>query len=199
MTPPRPALIGIYSPAPRSGKTTLAALLTEHGYEVVSFAYTLKTMVRVLLTQLGYTSTDAQRLVFCDKEEILPELRTNTRHLLQTLGTEWGRQCVHPELWLLCWEAAVMKYHAAGVPVVCDDVRFFNEAELLRRLGGEMWLLRRSGTQRTTSHSSEGDLDSYPYFDRRIDNTGSIDDLRLMVDRIVTIGYRFQLSDPSAA
>lgn len=199
MTPPRPALIGIYSSAPNSGKTTLAALLTEHGYEVVSFAYTLKTMVRVLLNQLGHSATDAQRLVFSAKEELIPELGVNTRHLLQTLGTEWGRQCVHPQLWLLCWEAAVMKYHAAGVPVVCDDVRFFNEAQLVRRLGGEMWHLRRNIVTPPSEHASEGDLDSYPHFDRRVDNTGSIDDLRLLVDRIVTTAYHFKLSDPTAA
>lgn len=190
----RPPLVGIYSPAPQSGKTTAAAFLTEHGYQVVSFAATLKTMVRVLLVNLGYSTAEATRLVYAAKDEQLPELRTDVRHLLQTLGTEWGRQCVHPELWLMCWKAAVLQHMAADVPVVCDDVRFFNEAELLRSLGGEMWLLRRPGTTRTTAHISEGDLDSYPYFDRRIDNKGEIDDLRRTIDRIATHPFTFRLS-----
>jgi len=96
---------------------------------------------------------------------------------MQTLGTEYGRQSVHPEVWLMCWERATRQKLDAGIPVVVDDVRFPNEAALVRRLGGELWRIERPGTERGPAHASEGGLDDYPLFDRRLVNDGTLIDL----------------------
>jgi hypothetical protein len=186
MTEPyRPRLIGLYAPAAGSGKTTLAMYLMEHGYYTVSFAAPLKLMTIQFLQRLGYSSDDANRLVYEDKHEVLPEIGVNTRHLLRTLGTEWGRDCVHPEVWLTCWERAANQLLSAETPVICDDVRFPNEAALIRKLGGEMWHLSRPNTERGTTHASEGSLDNYPYFDRHIVNDGTVFDLYARVKRVI--------------
>lgn len=186
MTEPyRPSLIGLYAPAAGSGKTTIAMHLMAHGFYTVSFAAPLKLMVIQLLQNLGYIPEDANRLVYEDKHEILPEIGVSSRHLLRTLGTEWGRACVHPEVWLKCWEHAARELLRAGTPVVCDDVRFPNEAALIRKLGGEMWHLSRPGTEAGTTHASEGSLDNYPYFDRHLINDGSIFDLYHRVTQVV--------------
>ena len=171
-----PKLVGLYSPAPQSGKTCTAGVISEHGYTIVPFAATLKDMIVPMITALGYDHQRAWELVISDKNYVLPEIGVSARHMLQTLGTEYGRQCLHPDIWLKCWQKKAERFSA----VVADDVRFPNEADLIRGLGGEMWLVRRSAVQCTTDHSSEGSLDGYS-FDRVIENDGTLDELRSKV------------------
>lgn len=173
----RPRIIGLYSPAPGSGKTTLARYLSYENYVILPFAEPLKRMTRVLLMNLGYGPLEIDELLTEDKERLLPQIRTTTRHILQTLGTEFGRGCIHPDLWLFCWQARADRFLQAGASVICDDVRFHNEADLIRSMGGEIWHLSRPGVTSRTSHASEGSLDDYPHFSRFIDNSGSIHDL----------------------
>ena len=166
-------LIGLYSPAPQSGKTTLAnALVTAHGYHRVAFADPLKAMTCRFLESLGYRQDEAERLVHVDKAATIPALGVTARHLLQTLGTEWGRSCVAPDVWLKCWAATAV----AHPKVVADDVRFWNEAELIRSLGGEVWLIIRPGKTDTSGHPSEGGLDGWE-FDRVIHNDGTAEEM----------------------
>lgn len=178
-SPPAPVhtrLIGLYSPSPGCGKSTAARFLQGEGFDLVSFAAPLRSMVFSLLIDLGYTSGEAFALLHERKEEILPQLGVSPRHLLRTLGTEWGRSCVHPELWLQSFQSRL-----AGLPmVVVDDVRFLNEAQLIKRLGGEIWQLRRPGHERPAEHASDGGLEGW-VFDRTIDNSGSLDDLKVQM------------------
>lgn len=181
-----PRLIGLYSSAPRSGKSTIASYLTEYGFYTVPFAGPIKRMTRTFLIQLGYGPTEIDHYLDTGKEEHLPGIRTTPRHILQTLGTEWGRDCIHPEVWLMCWERAAQQSLDSGVPVVCDDLRFPNEAALIRRLGGELWTISRPGATATKPHASEGGLDDYGFFDRRIINDGTLLDLHSRVKSILT-------------
>jgi hypothetical protein len=169
-------LIGLYSPAPQSGKTTVASTLTEHGYYTIPFAAPLKRITRTFLVQLGYGPDVIEDLLTTDKETKIPSINCSTRHLLQTLGTEWGRSCVHPDVWLMCWRATAERYLGSNTPVVVDDVRFPNEADLIRTLGGELWHIERPGTERGTLHASEGSLDDYS-FDRYLLNDSGVGDL----------------------
>jgi hypothetical protein len=181
-----PRLIGLYSPAPRSGKTTIARYLIDAGYETVSFAQPIKRMATILLMELGHDLDTIENLLEYGKGDTIPGIKTNLRHILQTLGTEWGRDCIHPEVWLMCWEHAATRQLNNGFNVVCDDIRFPNEAALIRRLGGEIWCVTRPGTERGTSHSSEGSLDNYPLFDRRILNDGTLLNLYDRVQSLTT-------------
>ena len=174
-------IIGLYSPAAQSGKSTVAKFLAQEcGYEVVPFAQTLKEMLIPMLKALGYSDDEAYRLVHVDKAVVVPRAEVSVRHMLRTLGTEWGRSCIHPEVWLRCWEERIKPYTL----VVADDVRFPNEAKLVRRLGGELWCVKRPGVLRTHEHASEGGLDTYPHFTKLIANDGSLSDL---VDKLRTL------------
>jgi hypothetical protein len=166
-------IIGLYSPAPQSGKTTTADYLTQQGYSIVPFAQTLKDMLVPMLMALGYDEEGARYLMNRGKQVVIPDAGVSVRHMLQTLGTEYGRQCIHPEIWLRCWRKRIDKFDA----VVADDVRFPNEAALIKLLGGEMWRIDRPGIPLERGHSSEGSLDNYRDFDRFITNDGTIDDL----------------------
>lgn len=171
---PKARLIGLYSPAPACGKTTVAGYLSGHGFRIVPFAESLKRMAFVFLTELGLTDSMIEHHLFHAKEARIDAFGLNitARHICQTLGTEWGRSCIHPDVWLHCWQRKAQQNMDRGIDVVVDDVRFPNEAELIRRLGGEVWCIERPAVLRTTSHASEGSLDNF-VFDRRIVNDGS--------------------------
>jgi hypothetical protein len=169
-------IIGLYSPAPQSGKTMVAGTLSEEGYVIVPFAGTLKDMLVPMLGNLGYSYPRAWEMVLRDKETKIPELGVTVRHMLQTLGTEYGRQCIHPDVWTICWRKQAERHSR----VVADDVRFPNEAQLIKDMGGELWMVRRPGVERTTGHASEGSLDTWE-FDRVIENDGALDELRSKV------------------
>ena len=166
-------IIGLYSPAPQSGKSTVANELKKRGYTIVPFAETLKLMLIPMLESLGYDKHGANYLVHQAKQVVVQDAGVSVRHMLQTLGTEYGRQCIHPDIWVRCWKGRASQFDA----VVADDVRFLNEAKMIKLLGGEMWRIDRTDAVRTFDHASEGSLDSYGEFDRHITNDGTIEDL----------------------
>jgi hypothetical protein len=167
-------IIGLCSPAPGSGKSTVASYLEDYGWEIVPFASTLKRMLKAMLMEIGYSMCEAEELIL-KKEYIVPELGVRIRTLMQTLGTEWGREKIEKRFWIKCWEA---KVKSLGSFVVADDVRFLNEAMAIKEMGGEIWKIIRPGTENGENHSSEGQLDHWDGFSRVIVNDGSIQDLR---------------------
>ena len=167
-----PRLIGLYSPAPGCGKTTVANLLIEH--ERVSFAAPLKCTVSNMLNELGLPGF---HYVYADKEAIIPGISVSARHMMQTLGTEWGRACIHPDFWVMIARAETQRTMADGRSVVLDDVRFPNEAAMIRDLGGELWRIDRPGVSYDGSHESEGGLEDITP-DRAIVNDGTITQLK---------------------
>lgn len=133
-----------------SGKSTAARHLVErHGFTLVKFAGPLKSMMRAL--GLG------EREIEGDLKEVPHRLlggRT-PRHAMQTLGTEWGRNLIHSNLWV---NAAMASAHAVldqGGRVVFDDVRFPNEVEAVRAAGGMIFEIWRPGIARASGHASE--------------------------------------------
>ena len=167
-----PRLIGLYSPAPGCGKTTAANLFIEH--QRVSFAAPLKRAVWRLLDDLNL---EGFRYARTDKEAIIPELGVSARHMMQTLGTEWGRACIHPDFWVMIARTETQRIMNDGRSVVIDDVRFPNEATMIRDLGGELWRIDRPGVIYSGDHSSEGGLEDITP-DRVIINDGTIDQLK---------------------
>lgn len=153
-----------------SGKSAASLALQDNGFRLLSFACTLKKMGNVLLRDAGLTDIDiayAQE----HKEEVLPVIGVTYRHLLQTLGTEWGRSLIHENLWIKV--ARRMLEQATG-DVVFDDVRFGNEAALIREMGGVIIHVHRPGVDADDGHVSENiTLPS----DHVIVNNGTLADL----------------------
>jgi dephospho-CoA kinase len=131
-----------------SGKTLVSKhLVNKHRFTRLRFAGPLKEMLKA---GLGLTDEHIDGSL---KQEPLPELGGVTpRHLMQTLGTEWGRRLVHPELWTNRLRSLI-EQHDDGVFVV-DDVRFANEAACIRSVGGSLWRVVRPGLA-LGSHISE--------------------------------------------
>ena len=184
-------LIGLYSSAPQSGKSTVASLLCEHhDYLVTPFAGTLKEMLRVLLLDLGVSHQETERLLFVDKEEPLMILGGKTcRYALQTIGTEWGRKMIWGDLWIQAWKQQVRQSRSVGQRlIVADDMRFPNEFDAIRSLGGITVRVKRSGAAEKAgavmNHASQGALDDY-VFDYTIENNGDLVDLKRAVDKLM--------------
>lgn len=171
------AIIGLYSPAPQSGKTAVANLLAQEGFRLLSFATPLKRMACEFLTALGYREDEAARLVWVDKSFVVPEVGCSVRKILQTLGTEWGRERLGGDVWVRCWEAQASRYDR----VITDGVRFLNEAQAVKAKGGQMWKIVRPSATHDGSHVSEGGLDDWDGFDAVIQNDGSLSDLHAKV------------------
>jgi hypothetical protein len=160
----KPLLIGLAGRM-ESGKSTAAShLRTEHGFIEYSFADPLKDMV---CTLLGITREKLEEM----KRSELPVLPARAdknfpvmRTMLQTLGTEWGREQIHPELWLAIAEqriAAATEWSENTAGIVISDVRFANEADLIRSKGGTVIHILRKDAAARSSHSSEKDLPIY--------------------------------------
>jgi hypothetical protein len=160
---PRPRIIGLYSNVPGAGKSTVADMLAdEYRYKVISFAAPLKETVGAFLREMGMNPFRVIDHLYEPnyKERIIPELGVTSRHLMQTLGTEWGRQCIHPNVWTDAWVRRVADM-PTDMCLVADDVRFPNEIEAVRSVGGMIWRIDRPGitiAPEVLDHLSEGGL-----------------------------------------
>ena len=161
-----------------SGKNTVADILCElmPGTRQIAFADPLRRIAADLWDIHPHLMADPEL-----KEIRIPEWGLSPRQILQRLGTEVGRQ-IHPETWTRYVERQINTYSYDGW--IITDVRFPNEVALIDKLGGEVWWIERegAGSQSGAGHSSEtlaarmaDDLD------RRIDNSGTLMDLRQAV------------------
>jgi hypothetical protein len=180
-----PPLIGLYSPTSASGKSTVARYLKDvYGYTIIPFASPIKSLVNNFLLLAGLTAEEAEEAINNNKQKLIPQVGVSSRHLMQTLGTEWGRACVHPEIWIRCWENTFLTCKSPRV--VVDDMRFPNEAEVIRRIhGGYLWHIYRPESLIQTPHASEGGLNRLGCFDSHIFNAGDLDTLYKQVDKIL--------------
>ena len=76
-------LIGLYSPAPGSGKSTVASYYCARGYHIVSLATTMKKMCRTFLLAQGIQPSEVDYYLYDGKHTVIPELGVTARHLLQ--------------------------------------------------------------------------------------------------------------------
>ena len=104
---------------------------------------------------------------------------TKDRKLLQWLGTEWGRGTIGESLWIDLWRSEVKTTLSSGYNVICDDVRFNNEAAVIKELGGIVLNISSSLTNNRINtktgiidHSSEKSVDS-KYVQSYIENNGT--------------------------
>lgn len=100
-------------------------------------------------------------------------VKMTPRKLLQLVGTECGRNIIHPNIWI---NSLLSSYNKDFTNWIITDVRFKNEAQAIKKRGGILIRINRE-TGFLDNHSSETDLDDYSDWDFVIDNNGSMEDL----------------------
>ncbi len=163
-----------------AGKGTVAEALAWRGFATVSFADPLYAAISAIT---GLPVSDLQDRT--KKEVPIDWVGTSPRRLLQTLGTEWGRQMIRDDIWI----QATMRRMLPGGDYCVPDVRFDNEAAAIREAGGRIWRIVRPGhavlDEAAAAHASEAGI-SEQYIDAVIVNTGSLSDLATAVETAMT-------------
>jgi len=168
-------IIGLIGLA-QSGKSTVAQHLSDnHGFVRIRFAGPLKAMCRSMgLTdrEIEGDGKEAPHMMLCGK---------TPRYVMQTLGTEWGRELIGPDFWTGIWRESVMAAIDQGAKgIVAEDCRFPNEIEAVRSLGGEVWQIIRPGAVKLAHISESASSEIDPDF--IIHNTGKVRDLITVCD-----------------
>ena len=169
-----------------TGKSTIARLLCEeHAFEELSLAGPLKRALSAMLDlPLSYLEDRAT------KEAPIDWLHgVSPRRLMQTLGTDWGRDMVANDMWLVLAGRRLDQIKADAerdgiYGIVISDVRFDDEADFVRNMGGSVWhVIRQSDA--VQAHSSERDVFRKPG-DVTLDNTGTLERLAGAVSVLIS-------------
>ena len=163
-----------------SGKTTVSQILQAKGFHRMRFAGVLKDMLATL--GLSNAEIDGE----C-KEKPSDFLDGKTpRYAMQTLGTEWGRELISPNLWV---NSLRKKIHSEKIlypwrNIVIDDARFPNEISMIKSFAeGRTWRVVRPGLS-PEDHPSERDIPNLEV-DSELDNSGTLEDLQRNVLKIL--------------
>ena len=163
-----------------SGKDEVAAILSRrYRFAAISFAGPIYKAVSEITGLPPDRLKDREQ-----KERPIPWLGKSPRELLQTLGTEWGRQMVRDDIWVKIAMRRASEQERYGWHSVITDVRFDNEAEVILEAGGQVWRVERPGaglSGQAAGHPSEAGISNH-LIDQVIRNAGTLDDLEEAVD-----------------
>ncbi len=192
-------LIALSSPAPQSGKSTVAAILSQHGYKTEKFAAPLKAMLCEIyqcspeklekdkgepkevklvwvdaLTIACYTGIPLADLVPLTVGRVVHSIR----EAHQTIGADVIR-AIDPD-----WHVNQLLVRLnPDVPTCVDDCRMENEAEAIRQRGGILIRVGRPGLAHDP-HPSETAMRQY-FCDYTIVNDGTLSDLNNKVESLI--------------
>lgn len=159
-----------------AGKDTAASALIAFGAERVAFADAIKDGLAAMFGVPRNWFDDREF-----KERVVPWLGKSPRQLAQLCGTEFGRNMIAEDVWL---RVARHRIERSLAPVVViPDVRFENEASLVRSLGGHVIHVTRADALQVSSHISEAGVKVAPV-DSQIENHGTVGELHAAVLRI---------------
>ena len=192
----KPLLIGLTGRA-RSGKSTAAEhLVGTYLLEHYAFADPLRDGLMAIFN-LDPTDFKGDR-----KEQPLAWLDRSPRQLMQSMGTEWARNTVHPDVWVKLAEQNLdymTKALGAVIGFVVSDVRFENEAHLIRRRGGTVIHIGRNDAQAVNPHISETGV-AVRQNDLILRNNGTVDEFLRSLDEVfLMIRERHQRAEQLSA
>lgn len=156
-------IIGLSGRA-RSGKTTAAEYLQrEYGFEILSLSAPLKQMALDIDPIVDATPhyERLSRVVEVLGWEFAKDAYPDVRRFLQRLGTEGVRGTFGVNAWVNLAEETIWD-EDESINWVIPDVRFSNEAAMVRREGGYVVEVRRDSQEHDApgEHPSEAGVES---------------------------------------
>jgi hypothetical protein len=171
----------------RSGKDSAADYISlKYGHQKVSFSTPMKDalvrlnpLIRIVdpMDDNNVGGSTLAEAVDVFGWEDLKQVSPDVRGYIQRMGTEVGRQMFGNDVWV---NRTFDEIDGERL-VVFADVRFQNEAERVRKAGGQIWRVERDGVGAPYKHVSEFDLEGYR-FDKILHNHGPLDDLYDQID-----------------
>jgi len=163
----------------QSGKDTVANILvSKYEFERVAFADAIRSILwemNPIVKDGGFTLQGVVTAYGWDKAKIMfPEIR----RLLQELGVSC-RNTLGEEVWV---NAVLRKANDKTKNYVISDVRFENEAAIIKQMDGYLWRVKRPGIEAVNGHVSESEMDGYKV-DQILNNGGTIEELELLVQQ----------------
>ena len=101
------------------------------------------------------------------------------RRLLQDLGVG-ARKVFGDGFWVHEAMKTMLNDPRPDMNYVITDVRFLNEADMIRANQGQLWRVKRNGISAVNAHVSESQMDGYPV-DQIFTNNSSIEDLKTLL------------------
>lgn len=162
----------------QSGKDTIAQILVDkYGYTRIAFADKIRDFIYEVNPMVGCSPTgylqNLIKLVGWDAAKKEPQVR----RLLQDLGVG-ARKVFGEEFWIT--QSLEPIYNSSNNKFVITDVRFENEAHMVKSLGGQVWRVKRLGVNAVNEHVSEFEMDGYKV-DQIFVNNGTIEDLTVLI------------------
>lgn len=168
----------------RAGKDTTADILEDYGYTRFAFADHLRKCLYILnpIITSNYSEKGMFPTVdgFTTLQLAIDEYgwdgyktspySDEIRRLLQVMGTEVGREQIMDDIW-------VRELDKMDDNLVITDLRFPNEYDKIKSLGGSAWRITRPGIDAVNAHKSEKAIDHLE-FDYNVDNSGDMEHLR---------------------
>jgi hypothetical protein len=140
----------------QSGKSTASAYLeSTHNFHRVNFKSAM--IEEIKSTMPDFLKKEAE-IYNCQVDDLFAMKPGSFRQFLQNYGTELRRKGDN-DYWVNQWlTKANSLYLDTGASIVVDDVRFLNEAEMIKRAGGIIIRVVKNGQENTMSHSSETEM-----------------------------------------
>jgi hypothetical protein len=162
-----------------AGKDTAAHVLIEELYfQRVAFADPIKAALLALNPFVpGQDETSYTRLSEFNTDRCWAEVKEypEVRRLMQILGTEVGRNLFDPEIWVKLAESKILSTMAVGNTVV-TDVRFPNEARMIKKHGGVLVRVSRPQFGPVNEHVSDRASENWTY-DHFVENNSTVETL----------------------
>lgn len=108
--------------------------------------------------------------------------KDNFRLILQGWGTNFRRQMHGDSYWTLKWVKSLIDLPTTPDYIICSDVRFLNEANVIKQAEGKLVRVVRPGFL-SDGHASETEQDKIEA-DYTIVNDGTLEDLRNKLKQI---------------
>jgi hypothetical protein len=163
-----------------SGKDAMADYLIENfQFEKMAYAGTLKDVCGILFDLEDKYFNNRQL-----KEKKLDFWGLSPREILQKVGTDLFRKHFDEEFWVKLMENKIQNklVDNPNANIVCSDVRFQNEADLIKKFGGKIIYIDRF---EFINDSHEAEQCNINNIDHIIKNKGTLKEYYTMINNLI--------------
>lgn len=149
---------------------------TSRQYKISALARDLRSLER-----MGYSDATCRALILQLENTLNRPYFVSLREMLQFVGTEYFR-ALDPNFHV----KRTVETLDPNKNYVCDDMRFPNEVDALRRVNAKLFRVNRPTHSNTGNHPSEIALDDYTDWDFILVNDGTLEQYETKVAEVIS-------------